>query len=77
MRRVSVAEPPLEIVTDFFPLMDVAPPLGRGQLLRVAVPASAMRSVGLPVRQERLDEPVQADAIDRRRGHGAGDPVCE
>jgi hypothetical protein len=55
-------------VTDFFPLMDVAPPLGRGQLLRVAVPASAMRSVGLPVREERLDEPVQADVLVGEEG---------
>ena len=61
--RPSVAEPPSEIVTDFFPLMDVAPPLGRGELLRVAVPASAMRSVGLPVREERLNDPVQADVF--------------
>jgi hypothetical protein len=64
-KRVAAAipEPPGEIVTDFFPLMDVAPPLGRGQLLRVAVPASTMRSVGLPVREERLNEPVQADVL--------------
>ncbi len=65
---VPFAEPPREIVTDFFPLMDVAPPLGRGQLLRVAVPASAMRSVGLPVREERLDEPVQADVLVGEEG---------
>jgi hypothetical protein len=65
---VPLAEPPREIVTDFFPLMDVAPPLGRGQLLRVAVPASAMRSVGLPVREERLDEPVQADVLVGEEG---------
>jgi hypothetical protein len=64
----SQARPPLEIVTEFFPLMDSAPPLGRGQLLRVAVPASAMRSVGLPVREERLDEPVQADVLIGEEG---------
>jgi hypothetical protein len=64
----SQARPPLEIVTEFFPLMDAAPPLGRGQLLRVAVPARAMRSVGLPVREERLDEPVQADVLIGEEG---------
>jgi hypothetical protein len=64
----DIAEQPREIVTDFFPLMDVAPPLGRGELLRVAVPASAMRSVGLPVREERLDEPVQADVLIGEEG---------
>jgi hypothetical protein len=65
---VQVQEAPREIVTDFFPLMDVAPPLGRGELLRVAVPASAMRSVGLPVREDRLDEPVQADVLIGEEG---------
>jgi hypothetical protein len=65
---IAVQEAPREIVTDFFPLMDVAPPLGRGQLLRVAVPASTMRSVGLPVREERLDEPVQADVLIGEEG---------
>ena len=63
-----IPEPPREMVTDFFPLMDVAPPLGRGQLLRVAVPASAMRSVGLPVREERLNEAVQADVLIGEEG---------
>jgi hypothetical protein len=63
-----MAESPREIVTDFFPLMDVAPPLGRGQLLRVAVPARTMRSVGLPVREERLDEPVEADVLIGEEG---------
>ena len=57
-----------EVVTDFFPLMDVAPPLGRGQILRVTVPASTMRSVGLPVREERLNDRVQADVLVGEEG---------
>jgi hypothetical protein len=69
VRLQHVAQPaPREIVTDFFPLMDVAPPLGRGQLLRVAVPASEMRAVGLPVREEQLDETVQADVLVGEEG---------
>src|SRR6185295_1309730 len=30
---------PREVVTEFFPLLDVAPPFERGELLRVTVPA--------------------------------------
>ena len=52
-----------EIVTNFFPLMDVAPPIGRGALVRVNLPAEAMRTVGLPVREDRLAERVQADVL--------------
>jgi hypothetical protein len=52
-----------EIVTDFFPLMDVPPPIGRGALVRVDLPAEAMRTVGLPVREDRLAERVQADVL--------------
>jgi hypothetical protein len=64
----SVRPQPREVVTDFFPLMDVAPPLGRGQILRVTVPASTMRSVGLPVREERLNDRVQADVLVGEEG---------
>jgi hypothetical protein len=52
-----------EIVTDFFPLMDPAPPFERGQLLRVELPASAMQMVGLPVHEERLTDRVEADVL--------------
>jgi hypothetical protein len=52
-----------EIMTDFFPLMDVPPPIGRGALVRVDLPAEAMRTVGLPVREDRLAERVQADVL--------------
>lgn len=54
---------PQEIVTDFFPLIEPTPPLGRGELLRVSLPASAMRTVGLPVREDRLSERVEADVL--------------
>ena len=61
--RAEPAPQSREVVTDFFPLMDPAPPLGRGQLLRVELPASAMQMVGLPVREERLADPVEADVL--------------
>ena len=59
---------PQEVVTDFFPLMDPAPPFERGQLLRVELPASAMQMVGLPVREDRLADPVQADVLMGEEG---------
>jgi hypothetical protein len=65
-RRVT--RQPREIVTEFFPLLDVAPPFERGELLRVTVPASTMRRVGLPVNEERLSERVYADVLVGQEG---------
>ncbi len=59
---------PEEVVTEFFPLMNPAPPLGSGQILRVQLPASAMQVVGLPVREDRLNDRVQADVIVGEEG---------
>jgi hypothetical protein len=66
--RPPSERPPREFVTEFFPLMDPAPPFERGQILRVDVPASAMRAVGLPVREERLADRVQADVLVGEEG---------
>jgi hypothetical protein len=57
-----------EVVTDFFPLMSPAPPFERGQMLRVQLPAAAMRTVGLPVREEHLADPIQADVLVGEEG---------
>jgi hypothetical protein len=54
---------PQEVYTDFFPLMDLAPPLERGELVRVIVPASTMRGVGMLVMASHLDDPVEADVL--------------
>jgi len=59
---------PREVVTEFFPLLDVAPPFERGELLRVMVPAATMRRVGLPVNQERLGDRVYADVLVGQEG---------
>jgi len=59
---------PREVFTEFFPMMDAAPAFDRGQLLRVQLPAAAMRSVGLPVREEHLADPVQADVLVGEEG---------
>ena len=69
--RKSVRTRPVdseEIVTDFFPLLDPAPPFQRGQMLRIQVPASAMQMVGLPVHEDRLSDPVQADVLIGEEG---------
>ncbi len=60
--------PPREMVTDFFPLVDVAPPVERGELVRVSVSAAAMQAVGLPVREDRLSDRVQADVLVSEEG---------
>lgn len=59
---------PREIVTQFFPLLDAAPPFEHGELLRVTVPASTMRRVGLPVNEDRLSERVYADVLVGQEG---------
>jgi hypothetical protein len=52
-----------EIATGFYPLVESAPPLERGLIVRVTVPASTMRSFGLPVGDEYLSDPVMADVL--------------
>jgi hypothetical protein len=59
---------PHEVVTEFFPLIEDPPPFERGELLRVSLPASAMRSVGLPVSEDRLTDMVQADVLVGQEG---------
>jgi hypothetical protein len=54
---------PHEVYTDFFPLTDLAPPLERGELVRVIVPASTMRAAGMLVMASHLDDPVEADVL--------------
>jgi|SRR5579872_2757679 len=66
--RVSRPRQQREVVTDFFPLMDVVTPLDRAELVRVNLPASAMRTVGLPVREDRLMDRVQADVLVSEEG---------
>jgi hypothetical protein len=67
-RPAPIAAEPREVVTEFYPLMDAPPPFERGQLLRVVVPASTMRSVGLPISPERWSERVQADVLVGEEG---------
>jgi len=57
-----------EMVTDFFPLVEIAPSLDRAALVRVNLPATAMRTVGLPVREDRLFDRVNADVLVSEEG---------
>jgi hypothetical protein len=72
--RTAVRKParrkpvPKEIVTDFFPLMEDAQPFEKGELLRVSLPAAAMRSVGLPVSEDRMADTIQADVLVGEEG---------
>ena len=59
---------PREVVTDFFPLMDVAPPFEGGELLRVNLAAGAMRVVGLPVDEDHVSDRIQADVLVGQEG---------
>lgn len=54
---------PREVFTPFYPLMPSAPPLESGLLVRVTVEASALRSVGIPVSDDHLSDPVLADVL--------------
>src|ERR1700722_12476710 len=67
-RRARQPRAPQEVFTEFFPLMEDPPPFERGELLRVSLPASAMRSVGLPVSEDRLTDTVQADVLVGQEG---------
>jgi hypothetical protein len=60
--------PTQEIVTEFYPLMEDPMPFENGELLRVSLPAAAMRSVGVPVSEDRLTEMVQADVLVGQEG---------
>ena len=54
-----------EVTTDFFaiPYAPALTQVDRGQLIRVNVPATSMRSFGLPVSEDRLFDRVQADVL--------------
>ena len=67
-RARRTPHPPRELVTQFFPLMDVPPPFERGELVRVTVPAAVLRTVGLPVDEDHLADRIQADVLVGQEG---------
>jgi hypothetical protein len=54
-----------EVATDFFaiPYAPAMTQFDQGQVIRVKVPASSMRSFGLPVREERIFDRIDADVL--------------
>jgi hypothetical protein len=67
-KKVVHRKQPKEVMTAFYSLLDDAPPFEHGELLRVNLTAAAMRSVGLPVSEEHLDDPVLADVLVGEEG---------
>jgi hypothetical protein len=59
---------PRELATDFFPLTGIALPFEHGEVVRVTVPAATMLTVGLPVPEERMADPIQADVLIGEEG---------
>ena len=54
---------PPEIVTDFIPVVYDPTPIERGRLVRIQLPRSAMVAFGLPMNEDRANEPVKADVL--------------
>jgi hypothetical protein len=56
---------PVEVATRFYPLQDAStlPPFEYGTLVRVQLPRSALRAVGLPVNEDRISERISADVL--------------
>lgn len=63
--RRAPQQTPGEIATRFYPLQDTAtmPPFEYGTLVRVQLPRSALRVVGLPVNEDRVSESISADVL--------------
>ena len=59
---------PREVVTEFYPLMDVPPPFERGELVRMTFPASALRNAGFEVETPGPDDPIVADVLVGQEG---------
>jgi hypothetical protein len=56
---------PVEVATRFYPLQDASTlsPFEYGTLVRVQLPRSALRAVGLPVNEDRISERISADVL--------------
>ncbi len=63
-------QPPPEIATEFLPLEETTnlAPIESGQVVRMQLPRSTMIRFGLPVNQDRMLEPVNADVVFAQDG---------
>lgn len=61
----SITPAPAEVATEFLalPNADMLPPVNETSVVRVEMPRSAMRLVGLPVNENRVTERVRADVV--------------
>jgi hypothetical protein len=64
-QRAAQSLPEVEVVTEFFPLLegDDLNTVESGQIVRVELLGSALLAVGLPIDAALADEPVKADVI--------------
>jgi hypothetical protein len=63
-----------EVALNFYrlPGADELPPVESAMIVRVQLPMSSLRLIGLPVSQERADEPIQADVLLAQDGLARG-----
>jgi hypothetical protein len=66
--RPSPAPQLREVVTEFYPLMDVPPPFERGELVRVSLPAAALRRAGFVVEGAGPDGSVESEVLFGQEG---------
>jgi hypothetical protein len=59
-----------EVTTEFLPLDEAAglPPIESAQVVRVQVPQGTLVRFGVPVNQDRMLEPIQADVVFAQDG---------
>jgi hypothetical protein len=62
------SQPPREVLTEFYPLMDTPPPFERGELVRMSLPVSAVQRAGFPVEGAGADDSVEADVLIGEEG---------
>jgi hypothetical protein len=62
------SQPPREVLTEFYPLMDTPPPFERGELVRMSLPVSAVQRAGFPVEGTGTDDSVEADVLIGEEG---------
>lgn len=58
-----IEDPASQVTTEFIPLMEGETSLESLQLVRVRLPRSALLQLGLPMHENREDEPILADVL--------------
>ena len=63
LKRSGAATEERELMTDFIPVAYDPNPIELGRLVRVRLPRAALVAFGLPVNEQRAEEPIQADVL--------------